>query len=239
MEHKTQVDWSPLPCGVQTIEDAARRVRLSPRHLQRIVKATVLATAPTVALGQARGSYRCWPMLGLPYIYQLLSASMFLRAQWEIALHDALEAPAWRETLAQLRDTARQRHEESGSGRIAALLRQPQFRPLMERLWGETQTILEAHGLEGEIDIDHVIVDRIEDDDFAVILLGDTQDGWRIPTEILRRGGIAYEKAHGLLMATRTAHGVIYDAWPALDDSAVWQPDPRVLSQIVDVSRSA
>ncbi len=95
----------------------------------------------------------------------------------------------------------------------------------MYDLYSESLDVLDRWGLGALVDIDTMIVDRIGDENDAVILLGAAQEPYMLPTAALKAAGLDREKARGFLMATYTSEGVALDAWPTVGAPEEWQPD--------------
>jgi len=85
--------------------------------------------------------------------------------------------------------------------------------------------------------VEDIIVDRLEDDDDAVVLIGRAQRPFLLSRVRLVDAGITREKQHGVLLLARTGDGVVYDV-RATDEAASpdWRPDPDLLTLVTDVS---
>jgi hypothetical protein len=107
----------------------------------------------------------------------------------------------------------------------------------MEALHRECMAALDRHGLTDHMQVEAMIVDRLEDDDDAVILVGADQRAYLLPRALLRVAGLDREKAWGVLLATQTSTGIELDVWPAVGagEGTEWRPDPVLLAQRVDV----
>jgi hypothetical protein len=81
-------------------------------------------------------------------------------------------------------------------------------------------------------------VDRLDEEDDAVILLGSAEHAYLLPRALLLQAGIDREAARGVLSATRTGASIEIDAWPCAGaaDRPVWQPDPALLAMQTDVT---
>jgi hypothetical protein len=108
----------------------------------------------------------------------------------------------------------------------------------MEALHRESMAALDRHGLAEHMQVEAMIVDRLEDDDDAVILVGADQRAYLLPRVLLRVAGLDREKACGVLLATQTSAGIELDVWPAAGagEGTEWYPDLALLAQRVDVS---
>jgi len=98
---------------------------------------------------------------------------------------------------------------------------------------------IERHGLASCVQVEDIIVDRFEDDDDAVVLIGASQRPFLLPRARLVEAGITREKQRGVLLLARTGDGVVYDVWATSEDDGVnWRPDPALLTLVTDVSHA-
>lgn len=87
------------------------------------------------------------------------------------------------------------------------------------------------------VQVEPLVVDRLEDEDDAVALVGSQGRAFSIPRALLRAANLDREKARGVLVATRTGAGVEVDVWPAVGEAEAerWEPDPELLALRRDV----
>ena len=105
----------------------------------------------------------------------------------------------------------------------------------------ESLALLEQYDLRDQVQIEDLLVDRIEDEDDAVVLVGNAQRAYALPRPLLRTAGLEWEGARGVLVATRTGVGVHLDVWPAVGegDTAAWEPDAALFDLRVEVGAAA
>ncbi len=106
------------------------------------------------------------------------------------------------------------------------------LQPTMAALHHETMTVVDRHDLDALMQVEGMIVDRLEDENDTVILVGEAERAYLLPRTLLRIAGMDYEKARGILIATRTETGIEIDVWPAVGTAidVAWQPDPELLA---------
>lgn len=174
--------------------------------------------------------------MGIPLLRQALSPAPCRLAAWQGAVDDVLASEAWARTLAAIaRKPSRERGAAAGAA-VDTLLLSPSLRNTMGNLHHESAQALARHGLDDLIQIQGFVVDRLEDDDDAVILLGPAQRSYLLSRFLLRVAGLDREKVWGILVATRTGTGIDLDVWPAVgeDTSGAWTPDAELLSLTMD-----
>jgi hypothetical protein len=228
-------EWAVVlvPPGIVTLETVGLHVHLQGRRFRALLARTPVGTTDSVSLGRAAGTYRIVPQLGVLLLRQLCSTIPLRLGAWEEALREFLVSAAWRDgTHALAREYRVQRASPSGQKVVETVLRLPSLRSTMVALHTESLAALDRHDLADQVQIEEFVVDRLEDEDEAVVLVGDRQRAFMMPTQLLRIAGLEREKARGILVATRTGAGVDLDVWPAAGmlDGAVWQPDPRLLA---------
>jgi hypothetical protein len=222
-----------VPPGVTTMEIAARHLRVGQRRLHQLAVLTRLTAVAPVHLGRALGSYRLIPHLSVPVLRQALSPEPRRLAAWQEALQDILASKAWAQALNAIA------HQPTGPTRPAQttvddLLLSPALLARMDDLYREGEAALTRHGLTDLIEVQSFVVDRLEDAEEAVILVGPTQRSYLLPRWLLRVAGLEREKVWGILMATRTGTGIDLDVWPALGDDT-WAPDAELFALRTDV----
>lgn len=227
-----------VPPGMVTMESAARHLHISTRRLNALAAQTPLHDIATVALGRSLGTYRLVPQLGVVLLRQALARSPHHLCAWQDALLDVLSSQAWQGATTYL--SGRNRMEwygGSGHAVLEAMLVSMASQSVMDALHQTSLSAIDRHGLGDLIQIEGMVVDRMEDDDDAVILVGATQRAYLLPRELLRVAGLEREKAWGVLVATHTSEGISLDVWPAVGTSAstAWQPDHELLAQRVEV----
>ncbi len=228
-----------VPPGVATMESTAHHLQVSARRLQDAVRKTPLEQIKPISLGRSRGTYRLIPQLGIALLRQVLSVYPFRLALWEKAVCEVLGSSAWRQTTKQIIASGRmQWPPQGGSGVLEAMLTSPALGSLMEALQQESTAALMRHGLSDFLQLEDFMVDRLEDEEFAVALIGSkSRRAYLLPRAQLQLVGLDREKARGVLMATRTSRGIDLDVWPAIapDGSEEWQVDPDLLKYQVEV----
>jgi len=231
------MDRDEVPQAIETMDGVARRLHISMRRLRDLVKDTPLATTRTVALGHSVGTYRLWPALSVALLRQFLAAEPWYAREWRAAIEEVLASTAWRQaTRSVARAPTRQKvGGQSARQRVDASLISGALRPAMYDLYSESLDVLDRRGLGSLVDIDTMIVDRIGDENDAVILLGAAQEPYVLPTTVLKAAHLDREKARGFLMATYTSEGVALDAWPAVGAPSEWQPDLALTRHLVEV----
>lgn len=227
--------------GLATLETTADHLRVPERRLRALIRATPLARIAPVALGRARGSYRLLPQLGLAALRQALSPVPRRLPDWEAALAALLASEPWRTALARVIDDSGVPSERGGRAPMERVLLSRTLQPAMAALHRESLMLLDRYDLRDQVQIEDLLVDRIEDEDDAVILIGDAQRAYAVPRPLLRMAGLEREGARGILIATRTGVGVDLDVWPAVGegDATAWAPDPALLDLRVDVGAAA
>ncbi len=231
------MDRDEVPQAIETMDGVARRLHISMRRLRDLVKDTPLATTRTVALGHAVGTYRLWPALSVALLRQFLAAEPWYTREWRAAIEEVLASPAWRQATRSVAHVPMRQKAggQSARQRVDAALTSHTLRSAMRDLYSEGLDILDRRGLGPLVDIDTMIVDRIGDENDAVILLGAAQELYMLPTAVLKAAGLDREKARGFLMATYTSEGVALDAWPMVGVPEEWQPDPDLMRHLVEV----
>jgi hypothetical protein len=223
------------------MERAARHLEVGPRRLHALSMHTPLQHIKPVALGRSLGTYRLIPLLGVVVLQQHLAAKPWHLAAWHATLETVLASDAWRQAIDQLREEAWAQHGSSGgSTAVEALLRAPGLCAAMEALQHELVAALHAQGLEDLIQLEEMVVDRLEDEEDAVVLVGPEERAYMLPRTRLRAVGLDHEKSAGVLLATHTGDGIRIDVWPAMraNESAEWRPDPDLLRHRIEVGAS-
>lgn len=231
------MDVGGVPRAIETMQGTAHRLHVSMRRLRALVEDTPLASAQTVPLGRSIGTYRLWPSIGVALLRQFLTPTPWYVREWCAAVEDVLASPAWLQatrSVAQVRIDRDVRGQEARQ-RVDAALASATLRLAMENLHHESLHVLDRRGLGAMVEIDTMIVDRIDDENNAVILLGEGQQPYVLPTAVLKAANLDREKAHGFLMATYTSDGIALDAWPAIGATREWRADPDLLRHIVEV----
>lgn len=227
-----------IPPGMATMESVARHLHTSSRRLNALAERTPLKGIETVALGRALGTYRLVPQLGVALLRQARARSPHHLCAWQDALLDVLSSQTWRRAMAYLSDQNRMEwHGGSGHAALEAMLVSAAARSVMEALHQTSLSAIDRHGLRDLMQIEGMVVDRIADEDDAVVLVGTAQRAYLLPRALLRVAGLEREKAWGVLAAIHTSEGIDLDVWPAVgaSDSTAWQPDPELLAQRVEV----
>lgn len=226
-----------VPPGITTMETAARHLRTGARRLHDAAARTHLTDIKPVPLGRSLGTYRLIPQVSVPLLRQALSPAPRRLAAWQDAVDDVLASDAWTRALASVARRPSREHGAGGGAAVDALLRSPSFYDTMEDLHHESTHALARHGLDDLIQIQGFVVDRLEDDEDAVILLGPAQRSYLLPRFLLRVAGLEREKVWGILVATRTGTGIDLDVWPPVEDdeSGAWRPDEALLSLRTEV----
>jgi len=229
-----------IPPGMATLERTAQHLRVSPRRLYTLTLQTPLKRIKPVSLGRSLGTYRLIPQLGIAVLRQFLVSSSYHLPSWHAALTDLLASETWNDATEHLGDKLGNYRSDSlggGSTALETLLISSALQPTMEALHHETMTVVERHDLDSLMQVEGMIVDRLEDENDAVILVGEAERAYLLPRTLLRIAGLEYEKARGILIATRTETGIGIDVWPAVATSTTvaWRPDPDLLAQRVEV----
>jgi len=156
---------------------------------------------------------------------------------WLATLDDILRSDEWHASVQGVVDqlSARTGPRVGDVAERAALAATQRAR--MADLHERSMAAIERHDLTLCIQVEDIIVDRFEDDDDAVVLVGRAQRPFLLPRARLVDAGITREKQRGVLLLTRTGDGVVYDVWATDDgDGANWQPDPDLPTLVTDVS---
>ncbi len=227
-----------VPPGMATLESTARHLRVSAQRLRALTAETPLRQLAPVPLGRSLGTYRLIPQLGIAVLRQMRGDLPYHLHAWQAALADVLDSSTWRQATAHL--TAINWADQGAKGgqtAVEEMLVSPALRATMEALQQESAAALDRHGLQEQMQTEKMIVDRLEDNDDAVILVGAEQRAYALPRSLLRLAGLDREKVWGVLIATQTSTGVDLDVWPAagLSESATWRPDPDLLAHRIDV----
>lgn len=239
---------STVPPGIVTIESAARHLDISARHLNALAAQTPIQDIETIALGRALGTYRLIPQLGVVLLRQLCVPQPWYLTLWLEAVRDLLTSSAWQHAIEQLRALAaaqdrpqttwrqlrstRQAHDlPRGRAAVEAMLLSSALGPATQALHEACMSVLAQKDLANLVQIEDIAVDRLEDADSAVILVGATERAYLLPRHLLRRAGLDCEKASGSLIVTHTSAGITLDVWPSLSprESAAWWLDPDAL----------
>jgi len=226
-----------VPRAIETMQGAAHRLHISMRRLHALIEDTPLANTPTTPLGRSIGTYRLWPYMGVALLRQCLAPEPWYAREWYAAIEDVLTSTAWLQatrSVAHVRISREARGQEARQ-RVDAALMSVTLRSAMEDLHHESWRVLNRRGLAEMVEIDTMIVDRIDDENHAVILLGAEQQPYALPTAVLKAANLDREKARGFLMATYTSDGIVLDAWPMIGATEEWRPDPDLLRHIVEV----
>jgi hypothetical protein len=87
------------------------------------------------------------------------------------------------------------------------------------------------------VQIEAMVVDRLENDEEAVVLVGPEERAFVLARSLLRIAGLDFEKARGILVATHSGESVVIEVWPAVEgsDATVWQPDSNLLRHRAEV----
>jgi hypothetical protein len=228
-----------IPPGLITLESTAHHLHVSARRLQALTAQTSLRRVAPVSLGRSLGTYRLIPQLGIAVLRQVNAGTSYHLQAWQAALADLLASDTWLEATAQLSRRRPVRGDaRGGSAAVERILLSSALCPLMEALHRESMAALDRHGLAEHMQVEAMIVDRLEDDDDAVILVGAEQRAYLLPRVLLRVARLDREKAWGVLLATQTSAGIEVDVWPAAGEGegTEWYPDLALLVQRVDVS---
>src|SRR5436305_7865863 len=206
-----------VPPGLATLESTAHHLHVSARRLQALTAQTPLRRVAPVSLGRALGTYRLIPQLGIAVLRQVNARASYHLPSWQAALVDLLASDTWLEATAHLSRGRRTRGDvRGGRATVESMLVSPMLRPIMEALHRECMAALDRHGLTDHMQVEAMIVDRLEDDDDAVILVGADQRAYLLPRALLRVVWLDREKAWGVLLATQTSTGIERDVWPAV-----------------------
>jgi hypothetical protein len=91
--------------------------------------------------------------------------------------------------------------------------------------------VLTRKDLADLVQIENIVVDRLEDEESAVVLVGATERAYLLPRHLLQREGLEREKASGILIVTHTSEGITLDVWPSVSapEPSEWWQDPEAL----------
>lgn len=226
-----------IPPGMTTQEGAARRLAMTPRQLRGYAQRTALARQRPIALGRGRGAYRFIPQVGVAVLRQARAHLPWHLDAWLATLDDVLRSDEWHAAVQGVVDQL-----SAGLGpRIGDVAERASLtatqRARMVDLHERSMVAIERHGLTPCIQVEDIIVDRLEDDEDAVVLVGRAQRPFLLPRVRLVDAGITREKQHGVLLLARTGDGVVYDVWATDEvDSTDWRPDPDLFTLVTDVS---
>lgn len=221
-----------VPPGLITAATVARHLGVRGRQFRKLAARTALSSAEPVALGRAMGSFRHVPQLGVMVLRQIRSEAPHRLASWQGALADVLQSASWRRaTLALRSDVRNERPPGSAASHVEESLLSPSLGEAMRSLHEQSLATIETHGLGSQVQIEPCIVDRLEDEGEAVVLVGSAGRAFSLSTALLRTANLEREKARGILVATRTGAGVELDVWPAVgeDEPVTWVPDSELL----------
>jgi len=235
----SRIGWA-TPVPLTTRELAASHLSVSERHMRALWSQTPLLTIGRIFLGQGRGSYYPVPVLGIALLRQLATATPYHIDRWTAALNDLLQSSSWRNACEAMTQSSTI-WPSSSRGRFGfeELVQTEALRPLMHSLYGEMVRGIVDRGV-GELwDAQGMIVDRLETDEDAVVLVGEGLAARMLPRALLRLAGLDYEKARGVLTATQTTMGVAFDVFAALDapSPSTWRPDPDLVAMVVDAAK--
>ncbi len=228
-----------IPPGLTTQEGAARRLAMTPRQFRGYAERTPLARQRPVALGRGRGTYRFIPQIGVIVLRQVRARTPWRLDAWLLALDDILGSNEWRAAVQGVADQLAKGTPSRASDVVERVALAATQRARMADLYERGMATIERYGLTPYIQVEDIIVDRFEDDDDAVVLIGRTQRPFLLPRARLVEASVTREKQRGVLFLTRTGDGVVYDIWATgEDDEANWRPDPDLLTLMTDVSRA-
>ena len=222
-----------VPPGLITTSTTARHLRVHGRQLRKLTEQTALSTVAPVALGRAMGSFGFVPQVGVMALRQIRSGAPYRLTSWQAALEDILKSGAWQRAIQVVRSLGRIRRVSARSTSfVEDLLLSPLLRDEMLALQEESLAALEEHELAGQFQIEPLIVDRIEDEDDAVVLVGSEGRAFSLPRALLQAANLERDKARGILVATQTGAGVDVDVWPSVgeDEPRRWEPDAELLA---------
>ena len=219
--------------GVVTWEAISRRLQLDRRDLARLLSQSIFGQLQPAAFGRGLGTYRLFPLLAVPLLRQMRARTPRRLDAWQDAIRGLLASATWQSTLDALRKAPR--HSDDNIDRL--LLSSDLLEP-MAQLQAEMALVLDLHGLTEEFQLAPLIVDRIDEEEDAVVLVGQNQVAYLLPRSLLTLAGIAQEQARGTLTATRTGAAVEIDAWPRAGaaHAPTWQPDPALWAMRTDVT---
>ncbi len=165
------MDATEVPRAIETMQGVARRLHVSMRRLHALIEDTPLASTQTVALGRSIGAYRLWPYMSVAFLRQFLLPKPWYAQEWRAAVEDVLESAAWRratQSVARVR-IDRETGGQEARQRVDAALASVALRPAMEDLHEESLRVLDRRGLGEMVEIDTMIVDRIDGVSYPIV----------------------------------------------------------------------
>ncbi len=196
---------------------------MTPRQFRGYLERTPLARQHPIALGRGRGAYRFIPQVGVIVLRQARAHTPWRLDSWFVTLDDILRSDEWHAAVRGVADqlatgmrsrggdvveraalSAPQRARMSDPHERPAispgpLSRQRPQRARMSDLHERSMAAIERHGLAPCVQVEDIIVDRFEDDDDAVVLVGRAQRPFLMPRSRLVEAGVTREKGRLLI----------------------------------------